>query len=199
MEEKEPMENTPELDKSDLKLKKHLMKWGVSEEEAMDFIKEHKEMPDDEEEPEQEPIGEEGVGDGEPVETEEPKPDTPTEPIEEPSGEESLLGEEPPAVEPEEQPMEQPMEEQPPMPTEQPQEPEVAEPQEPAVDYGAKFEEQQKTIDALKTRFDSLEQALQKSGIMMPEQNPVGVPANEPQTSESIKGSNDDILAMLNK
>lgn len=207
MENEKPIE-TPELDKKDAKLKKALIKYGVSEEEAIDFLQYLKGMPDEEDvepkaEPSQEPVEEEGKADGEPTEVEEPAVEEPTEPTE-PSGEVPPVEEEPAPSEPTEEPVAEPVEEPAPEvpaveePSDEELLPEEPQPQADPIDYQAKFEEAQKTIDALTARFDSLEEALKKSGALVPEQNPVGVPSGMPEGS-NLESTNDDVLKLLNK
>lgn len=197
MEEKEPKE-TPELDRKDAKLKKALIKYGVSEEEAVDFLQYLKGMPDEEdkeptEESPQEPVEEEGKEmEGEEAPAEEPTMEEPAEPAEEPSGEVPPVEEAPTPSEPTEAPVE------PQEPTEPVVEEPSAEPQAEPIDFQAKYEEAQKTIDALSARFDSLEEALQKSGVLLPQQNPVGVSSEMPEGS-NLESSNDDVLKLLNK
>lgn len=190
------------------KLRESLTKAGLAEEEIEGVIQEV------ETEEDETPVGEAPIAEEETETAEEPKEaekgeigDEPTEP----AGEEEAA----PEVT-EEEPTEEPIEEPAPEPEPEPEagpEPTVeaapeeptpeeapAQPQ-PTVDYEAKYREAMKAIEGLTFRFESLTDALEKAGVLMPSagQAPaVGVddnyiPANDTETPM------DDIVARINK
>lgn len=174
----------PELNAEDKKLLAALKKWGVSDEEGMDFLKDLKEEVVEEEQPKENdpPVEEENP----PLPQEEPQEENPVASSDD-NGEEK--GDEVPPVQ----------EEQPQPPVEP--KPEDAQPQEDNVDYKAKYEELQKAVDGMSARFDSLEEALRSAGIMaQPKQeNPVGLTNQEPSAGGNFEESGEDILKALNR
>lgn len=187
----------PELNAEDKKLLAALKKWGVSDEEGMDFLKDLKEEVVEEEQPKENdpPVEEENP----PLPQEEPQEENPVASSDD-NGEEK--GDEVPPVQ-EEEPKEElpPQEEQPQPPVEPKPEDAQPQPQEDNVDYKAKYEELQKAVDGMSARFDSLEEALRSAGIMaQPKQeNPVGLTNQEPSAGGNFEESGEDILKALNR
>lgn len=185
----------PELNAEDKKLLAALKKWGVSDEEGLDFLKDLKEEVVEEEQPKEEkpPVEEENP----PLPQEEPQEENPVASSDD-NGEEK--GDEVPPVQEEEPQEELPPQEEQPQPPVEPK-PEDAQPQEDNVDYKAKYEELQKAVDGMSARFDSLEEALRSAGIMaQPKQeNPVGLTNQEPSAGGNFEESGEDILKALNR
>ena len=185
----------PELNAEDKKLLAALKKWGVSDEEGMDFLKDLKEEVVEEEQPKENdpPVEEENP----PLPQEEPQEENPVASSDD-NGEEK--GDEVPPVQEEEPQEELPPQEEQPQPPVEPK-PEDAQPQEDNVDYKAKYEELQKAVDGMSARFDSLEEALRSAGIMaQPKQeNPVGLTNQEPSAGGNFEESGEDILKALNR
>lgn len=185
----------PELNAEDKKLLAALKKWGVSDEEGMDFLKDLKEEVNEEEQPKENdpPVEEENP----PLPQEEPQEENPVASSDD-NGEEK--GDEVPPAQEEEPQEELPPQEEQPQPPVEPK-PEDAQPQEDNVDYKAKYEELQKAVDGMSARFDSLEEALRSAGIMaQPKQeNPVGLTNQEPSAGGNFEESGEDILKALNR
>lgn len=179
-------------DKIRAKIGKLLTAYGVTDEEKENFLTDL-DNTEDEEEVVDEPNGNDEIPNEEPVDSEPPVPNE--EPVaesdEEPEPE--AMGEENEVPPTDEVPQEQP-------PMEEPQPP-VNEPTDEQVDYKAKYEEVQKALDGMSARFDSLEEALRKVGVLEApaQENPVGVPSQEPASGGNFEESQDDILKLLNR
>jgi len=184
----------PEINAEDKKLLAVLKRWGASDEEGMDFLKDLKKEVVEEEQPKENdpPVEEEK----QPAPQEEAPEENPVASSDD-NGEEN--GDEVPPTPGEEKPQEElpPQEEQPQPPVEEPK----PQPQEDNVDYKAKYEELQKAVDGMSARFDSLEEALRSAGIMaQPKQeNPVGLTNQEPSAGGNFEESGEDILKALNR
>lgn len=188
------------MDKNEKKLRKVLAKMGKSEEEIEDFIKDlNEEEVEDEEikenpaepnkEEQAEPTENDDKGEGE---QEEPKP----------LPDEVNLGEGEKVDEKEEIAQPEPEAEKAEDAGEKPDEEPAGDEAENAVfDYQGKYEELLKVNEGLSARLNSLEEALQKSGVLMGNvaENPIGVANNNPETSAKVGDDIEEYLKRLNK
>lgn len=157
------------------KLKLVLQGNGIDEETALKVLAE---LDTQEEEPKAEEEGqsapEEQAVKDEVVAMEEPK------------------GEEPNEVTPEEPTTE-------PIPETQPVEETTPQPQVDFADYDNKIEEQNKTIEALLARVESLEEALKGAGVLEGQVSPVGYHKPEARDKEPIGDGLDDFFSRVNR
>lgn len=157
------------------KLKLVLQGNGIDEETALKVLAEldtQEEEPKAEEEGQSAPEGQAVIDEA--VAMEEPKGEEPNE----------VTPEEPtPAPIPEEQPTEEP----------------APQPQFDFADYENKLDEQNKTIEALLARVESLEEALKGAGVLEGQTSPVGYHKPEARDKDPIGDGLDDFFSRVNR
>ena len=86
-----------------------------------------------------------------------------------------------------------------PIPETQPVEETTPQPQVDFADYDNKIEEQNKTIEALLARVESLEEALKGAGVLEGQVSPVGYHKPEARDKEPIGDGLDDFFSRVNR
>lgn len=86
-----------------------------------------------------------------------------------------------------------------PIPETQPVEETTPQPQVDFADYDNKLEEQNKTIEALLARVESLEEALKGAGVLEGQVSPVGYHKPEARDKEPIGDGLDDFFSRVNR
>lgn len=135
------------------------------------------------------------------LDTQEEEPKAEEEGQSEPEGQavkdEAVAMEEPKDEEPNEVTPEEPTTE--PIPETQPVEETTPQPQVDFADYENKLEEQNKTIEALLARVESLEEALKGAGVLEGQVSPVGYHKPEARDKEPIGDGLDDFFSRVNR
>lgn len=188
------------------KIDKLLIKYGVSEEEKNNFLKDLAEMKDDEEDVEEQPAENE-VGEETPTEE---TPENENNAVEEKTEttEEEKVEESTDDPNPEETPAEEVANESEEVGDEESVEDKVEEkveeesteekedkPVEEGVDYKAKFEEMQKAFDGLAQRLESLEGLISKLGVPTDEEQKFGASPDQ----HTVEEEHNDFLEEINR
>ena len=110
---------------------------------------------------------------------------------------EAVAMEEPKGEEPEEVTPEEPTPA--PIPEEPPVEEPAPQPQVDFAEYESKLDEQNKTIEALLARVESLEEALKGAGVLEGDTSPIGYHKPEARDKEPIGDGLDDFFSRVNR